>query len=62
VNETLDYLTSLGILGGIPLGTWYPELADCFLVAVTEKRTRSELDQYLQALENLSAGVASSHA
>lgn len=62
VKETLDYLTSLGILGGIPLGTWYPELADCFLVAVTEKRTRSELDQYLQALEHLSAGVASSHA
>ena len=26
---------------GVPLGRWYPELADCLLVAVTEKRTRA---------------------
>jgi glycine dehydrogenase subunit 1 len=28
----------------VPLGRWYPELDDCFLVAVTEKRTREEID------------------
>lgn len=34
----------LGYHGGIALGRWYPELADAILVAVTEKRTRAEID------------------
>jgi glycine dehydrogenase subunit 1 len=34
-----------GIFGGIPLGRWYPELNDCLLVAVTEKRTKAEIDR-----------------
>ncbi len=62
VSGTLEYLTSQGILGGIPLGTWYPNLSDCFLVAVTEKRTRSEIDTYIAALAKLSAGATVSHA
>ena len=33
------------IFAGVPLGRWYPELADCLLVAVTEKRTRAEIDR-----------------
>ncbi len=33
-----------GYLAGIPLGKWYPELEDCLLVAVTEKRTKVEID------------------
>ena len=33
------------ILAGPALGRWYPELADCLLVAVTEKRTRDEIDR-----------------
>jgi glycine dehydrogenase subunit 1 len=33
-----------GIFAGVPLGTWYPELSDCLLVAVTEKRTRQQID------------------
>lgn len=40
-----------GILAGVPLGRWYPELADCFLVAVTEQRTREEIDRWSEALE-----------
>lgn len=36
---------SEGILAGVPLGRWYPDLEDCFLVAVTEKRTRAEIDR-----------------
>ena len=34
----------LGYHGGIALGRWYPELADAILVAVTEKRTKAEID------------------
>ena len=43
-----------GILGGLPLGRFYPELADGWLVCVTESRTREEIDQlvgYLEALQ-----------
>jgi len=33
-----------GYLGGLPLGRWYPKLANCVSVAVTEKRTKAEID------------------
>lgn len=39
----------LGYHGGIALGRWYPELADAVLVAVTEKRTRAEIDGLAEA-------------
>ena len=34
-----------GIQAGIPLGTWFPDHDDCLLVAVTEKRTKDEIDR-----------------
>ena len=33
-----------GYLAGLPLGRWYPALDDCLSVAVTEKRSRAEID------------------
>ena len=33
------------IFAGVPLGRWYPQLDDCLLVAVTEKRTKEEIDR-----------------
>jgi glycine dehydrogenase subunit 1 len=44
VDELLANALESGFLAGVPLGRWYPELADCCLVAVTEKRTKSEID------------------
>ena len=41
-----------GFLAGVPLGQWYPELTDCFLVAVTEKRTKTEINALVQSLAN----------
>jgi len=41
------------ILGGLPLGRFYPELGDCWLVCVTESRTREEIDQLVGHLEAL---------
>ena len=29
---------------GLELGRWYPELTNCISIAVTEKRTRSEIE------------------
>ncbi len=46
----MEHALGQGFLAGVPLGTWYPELHDCFLVAVTEKRTRGEIDQLVQVL------------
>jgi len=46
----LSRMRQAGILGGIPLGKYYPELDDCLLVAVTEKRTREHLDRLAEFL------------
>jgi glycine dehydrogenase subunit 1 len=43
VADLLAEAERAGVLAGIPLQRWYPELPDCFLVAVTEKRTRHEI-------------------
>ncbi len=50
VSRVLQHCRTRGILAGVPLAPWYPELGDCFLVAVTEKRTREEIDQLVSAL------------
>jgi glycine dehydrogenase subunit 1 len=45
VEEFLAAARREGIFAGVPLGRWYPELSDCLLVAVTEKRTKAEIDR-----------------
>ncbi len=50
VEELLEAARSDNIFAGIPLGPWYPKLADCLLVAVTEKRTKAEIDRLAQCL------------
>jgi glycine dehydrogenase subunit 1 len=45
VEQLLAAAVDSGILAGISLARWYPELADCFLVTVTEKRTKEEIDR-----------------
>jgi glycine dehydrogenase subunit 1 len=50
VDELLAQALDAGYLAGIPLGQWYPELSDCFLVTVTEKRTKAEIDGLAEVL------------
>jgi glycine dehydrogenase subunit 1 len=38
------------ILGGLPLGRFYPELADCALLCCTEMNTREEIDHLVAVL------------
>jgi len=57
VDELLKSALGDGFLAGVPLGQWYPDLADCFLVAVTEKRTKAEIDALIQSLTNTSSAV-----
>ncbi len=46
-------LLEASILGGLPLGRFYSGLSDSMLVAVTEKRTKGEIDALCRALEGL---------
>lgn len=46
-----DRLIDQGILAGLPLGGYYPELSNCLLVAVTETRTKAQIDQFAEVLK-----------
>ena len=49
-------LAEKGFLAGPSLGRWYPELSDCLLIAVTEKRTEEEIGAFAEAIEKELAG------
>ncbi len=52
---TLNYdLLDLGFLGGYDLRKEYPELKNHMLVAVTEMNSREEIDDFVQALKEVS--------
>jgi glycine dehydrogenase subunit 1 len=53
VGRVLDQCSQRGILAGVPLGQWFQDMKDCFSVAVTEKRTRQEIDALVQALRDV---------
>lgn len=48
--EVRDALLDQGILAGLPLCEHYPGMDHCLLVAVTELRTKAEIDRYASAL------------
>jgi glycine dehydrogenase subunit 1 len=48
-SDVLTDLRGRGYHGGIELARFYPGLTDCILVAVTEKRTKAEIDGLAQA-------------
>jgi glycine dehydrogenase subunit 1 len=55
--HVLTEVGRLGYHGGIALGRWDPDLADCLLVAVTEKRTKAEIDGLAEAYRKALGGV-----
>ena len=58
VDEFLADAEQAGIFAGVPLAQWYPDLADCFLFAVTEKRTRTQIDQFVEfVVQHTTSGV-----
>jgi glycine dehydrogenase subunit 1 len=52
VPALLSRLVNAGYHAGLHLGRWYPQFADCISVAVTEKRTRTEIDGLAAAYRN----------
>jgi glycine dehydrogenase subunit 1 len=68
VPEVVDRLADEGIGAGYPLGGDYPEHEDGLLVAITERRSRADIDRFAELLERavgdlraarVAAGVAS---
>jgi glycine cleavage system P protein (glycine dehydrogenase) subunit 1 len=53
VDELLARACQRGYLAGVPLARWYDDLKDCFLVSVTERRTRDEVDALAACLRDL---------
>lgn len=51
VDRVLAACRSRGILGGVPMTRFHQRLDDCFLIAVTEKRTRAQIDALVAALK-----------
>jgi glycine dehydrogenase subunit 1 len=49
VPDLLGRMLQAGYHAGLDLGRWYPALKDCVSVAVTEKRTRGEIDGLVTA-------------
>ncbi len=52
-KKLLGKMVKQGVLGGVLLERWYPNLKDHLLVAVTEKRTAEELDYFCELLGGL---------
>ncbi|NWF92582.1 MAG: aminomethyl-transferring glycine dehydrogenase subunit GcvPA [Syntrophaceae bacterium] len=50
-REVLDRLKEKGILAGLFLGRFYPELDHHLLVTVTEMNTKEEIDRWAETLE-----------
>jgi glycine dehydrogenase subunit 1 len=51
-----------GIFAGVPLETWYPDLTDCLLVAVTEQRTKQQIDALAAVAARNTTPEAAVHA
>lgn len=48
-------LIGKGILAGLPLGSYYKDMENSLLVAVTEVRTKAEIDRFAEALKEVVA-------
>jgi glycine dehydrogenase subunit 1 len=50
MDAVVERLAARGINAGYRLGRTYPEYADSLLVAITEQRTRAQIDRFAEAL------------
>ncbi len=52
-QKLIDNTATENIFPGVPLARWYPQLADCMLIAVTEKRTKQDIDRLAELVANM---------
>jgi len=51
-NEVIGKLIDKKIAAGFPLGRYYPQMKEYMLIAVTEERTKEEIDMFRKELED----------
>jgi glycine dehydrogenase subunit 1 len=51
-NALLAKLRVQGWFAGLPVGRWYPQFTNCISVAITEQRTKDEIDGLSAAVRN----------
>ena len=51
-RPVVEALAAQGILGGLALGPYFSDLADCLLVCATEKRTARDIRQFADSLDD----------
>jgi glycine dehydrogenase subunit 1 len=61
-RDILGALQQHRILGGVELGRWYPELADCILMTATEVTEPAEIESLRVALLDVTAAREALHA
>ena len=52
-DKVLADMESQGIFAGVGLGQFFPELKDAVTIAVTEKRTKEEMDAYVDLMKRV---------
>jgi len=52
-SDVVAAMMKKGFAAGFPLGRYYPGMERYLLVAVTEKRTKEEMDRYAKALQDV---------
>ncbi len=52
-DEVVEKMISQNFMAGLPLGKYYSGMEKYILVAVTEKRTKEEIEKFTQALEKV---------
>jgi glycine dehydrogenase subunit 1 len=56
VDRFLEFMANRGILAGIPLKRFNMNMDDCLLVAVTECRTKAEMDEFISSVRVFMGG------
>jgi glycine dehydrogenase subunit 1 len=57
LDQAIRAAREAGINPGLPLRTAYPELDDALLIAITERRTRADIDRLADVLASVREGV-----
>lgn len=52
-NDARQQLSERGIMIGPLPGDWFPDLSDCTLIAVTERRTKSDCEALIEGIKKL---------
>lgn len=53
LDEVQKYFRSQGIEPGLNVEAFYPELKQCLLVAITETKSKAQLDKYIETAQKL---------